>query len=159
MPQKKFYRLLLTSFCGELFIFTAFSVFLQKGTSMHGFEPLSFCTSWTSYSTAPTVKYCIYISCEIKSDSVNVEKQMRSIFVRNAVNFEMSFVRYAVNYFFYRAHRIQRISCIICHKSWCGKFLQEMRRNIFSPHSPHSSHFLQKSTQRPRPGQTHILTH
>ena len=76
---------------GEFFIFTAYSVFIRKDSSLHGFEPLNYCVLSTAYSTAPTVTCFFDTSCECKSDWVNVGKQMRWNFVRNEVNFAVKF--------------------------------------------------------------------
>ena len=46
----------------------------KKETAVHVFEPLISCMSTASYSTAPSVTYFIDISCEFKSDSINVMK-------------------------------------------------------------------------------------
>ena len=65
---------------GELFIFTAFSVFLQKKLQYTGFETLTSCMSSTPYSTAPNFTYFNDISCEFKS---GFSKRWKA----NAVNF------------------------------------------------------------------------
>ena len=59
---------------GELFIFTAFSIFLQNVSFTQGFEPPTSCMPSAAYSTAPTVMYYLGISREFKSDWVNVGK-------------------------------------------------------------------------------------
>ena len=97
----------------------------------HGFEPLTSCMPSSVYSTAPTVAYFDDISWEFKPDWVNIGKQMRWIFVRNAVNFCMKCGEMRCNIYFHRIHRNHRIS----YKN-----------------SPRSPHFLQKFTQNPRPG-------
>ena len=110
----------------ELFIFTAFSEFLQKKESfLHGFEPLTSCMP-SSYSTAPNITYCIDLSCEIKSDWVEVGKKCGD-FVRNAVKCAELFLFTAFTAF-------TAFLTLMCHKSWCGEFLSEMRlilRSIF----------------------------
>ena len=96
----------------------------KKESPPHGFERLPSCMPSTAYSTAPTVTSIFEISCEFKSDWVNIGKYMRWIFVRNAVKCGELF-------FFHRIHRNHCISYT---------------------NSPHSPHFLQKCTRKPRPG-------
>ena len=83
---------------------------------------------------------------KIKSDSVNIGKQMRWIFVRKTVKCGESF-------FF---NPFTAFLTLICHKNWCGELLQEKRpisrwifvgnkvkcgeSFIFLPHSPHFLH-------------------
>ena len=147
----------------------------KKDSSLHVFEPLTSCLHWTAYSTPPTVNFCFDISCEFQSNWLNVEKQMRSIFARKALNLCK---RCGELRFFQRIHHFPRISYINLPQSsmrWiflkkcgelCGEFLKEIWRNavkyLFSPHSPKSLHFLQNSphslffsqkfTQKHRPG-------
>ena len=96
----------------------------KKESSPHAFETLTSGLPSTAYSTAPTVTLFVDNSCQFKSDWLNVGKQMRWIFVRNAVK--------CVELFYF--HRIQR------------------NHRISYNNSPQSPPFLQKFTQKPRPG-------
>ena len=106
--MKKFHRLCLTSFCGE----SRWIIYFHRvdwEASLQGFKALTSCMPPTSWSSAPTLTYFYDISCEFKSDSVNVGKPMRWSVERNAVNFckkcgEMRWI------FFCRIHRNHRIS-------------------------------------------------
>ena len=138
LVEKKFYRVFLTSFCGECGVWT----------SELSEPPTSFMHS-TSFSSAPTVTYLFDFFWEFKPDWVNVGKQMRWNFVRNALKcVELPFF----------THRISHLKLPKMSMQWnfvrnavnfvvnfCKKF-GEMRWNIFSPHSPQSQHFLKKIT-------------
>ena len=90
--------------------------------------------SSSSYSIAQTVTYFSAISYVFKIDSVNVVKQRRWIFVRNGV-------KLAVN------------NCKKCGDMRWIIFSLRIHHNSYK-HSPHSPHFLQNFTQKPRPGST-----
>ena len=120
--KNNFHRVFLTSFCGEcgesrwiIYFHRVLSFLTKKESSLLGFEPQNSPMPSTAYSTAPTVTYILDFSCEFKSDCVNVGKQMRWIFVRNAVNFAVNFckkcgeMRWII---FFRIHRFHRISFI-----------------------------------------------
>ena len=104
--------------CVELFIFTAFSVFLLKRICLRGFEHLTSCMPSIDYPTAPIFTYLFVISCDFKSDWVNVRMPMRWIFVRNAVKIEPNI---------------------------CKKMRWNAVKFSFSSHSPHSAHFIKKN--------------
>ena len=125
---------------------------------------------------------CLRNSMWIYSDWVNFGNHMRWIFVRNAVNFAVNFCKKCGDMwwiiFFHRIHRFHRISYIILPQksmqwifvrnavNFAVKFCKkcgEMRWNIYFhrihrnqrisyKNSPHSPHFLQKFTQKPRSG-------
>ena len=78
----------------ELFIFTASNGTLtMKKTFVHGVEPPTTYLSTISYSTALSANYIFDIFSQLKSDSINVVKQMRWIFGRNPINFAANFCK------------------------------------------------------------------
>ena len=135
---------------------------------LHGFEPLNSCMPSTAYSTAPTITYSLDISCELKSDWVNVRKQMRWIFVRNALNFAANFCKICGEMwcviFFHCIHRFHHISyinlpqkskrwifvrnAVIFVVNFCKK-CGEMRWNIYF-HRSHRNHRISYKNSRIR---------
>ena len=127
---------------GELFIFTAFSVFLQKRcfltrvrTSylLHAFNFLIHCNNWYAL---------IWFFCEFKSNSVNVGKKIwrklwRWVFVRIAVKSGEIFFSPQSQHFF------ERFTAF-------AAFLTKIHRNhsISYKDSPHSPYFLQKNSPK-----------
>ena len=139
--KNNFHRVFFTSFCGEwgesrwIFFSPRSQYSYKKNPTSHGFEPLTSCMPSSVYSIAPTVAYFDDISWEFIPDWVNIGKQMRWIFERNAVNFCMKCGEMRCNIYFHRIHHNHRIS----YKN-----------------SPRSPHFLQKFTQNPRPGEAKV---
>ena len=116
--EKKFHCVFLTSFCGEcgesrwiIYIHRILSILTKKEFSLPGFAPRTSCMPSPAYSTAATVTYILDISYEFKSNWISVGKQMRWIFVSNAVNFVRNAVK-GGELFFRRIHRFHRISYI-----------------------------------------------
>ena len=64
----------------------------------------------TGYCAGRNVTFLFYFSCQFISSWVNAGKQMRWIFVRNAVNFAVNCVEKRPIIFFHRIHCFHRIS-------------------------------------------------
>ena len=126
--------------CGELFIFTCSRYSYKKRLLLPGIEPQTSYIPSTAYSTPPTVTLLLIISCEFKSDRVNVGKQMRWLFVRNAVNFVVNICKKCGEMRWMFFHRNQNIYCLRIHRN----------HRISYKNSPHSPHFWQNFTH---PGQ------
>ena len=99
---------------GDFFIFSTFSLLLQKQIYVHGFEPLTSCMSSNFYSTSPIVSYLNDVSFELNSDSTNFRNKLRCFFVKNSAKFALNFCKNSVK---------------------CPE-------EFFSKHSPNSPHFL-----------------
>ena len=154
----------------------------EKDSSPHGIEPLPSCMPSPAYSTAPTVTYLFAIYSEFKSGWVNVGKQMRWIFVRNAVIFAVNFCKKCGemrwNIFFHRIHRFHRFHrnsyinltqkpmrwifvrnavnfavnfCKKCGEIFILTAFTAITAFLTKVHRIHRN-FLQKFTQKPRPG-------
>ena len=99
----------------------------KKESSPQVFQPLTSCMPSTAYSITPTVTSFLYISREFKSNWVKVGKQMRWIFVRNAVNLAVNFCKKCGEMwriiFFTAFTAFTAFLILICHKSRCGEFL------------------------------------
>ena len=117
---------------GEVFIFTAFSVFQQKRSFFTRLR-----TSYLLHSViflvdcqlSPTITYVNEFSCEFKSDSVNVGKPMRWNFCKKCGKFLGEFLwemRWVI--FFTAFTAFTAFLTLIYHKSRCGEFLEEIRR-------------------------------